>query len=808
VGDYVSQAVPTVAGYLGGGVGQQTLIERWNGTSWNVFSSPNQGPYSYLNAVTCVSASDCWAVGYYIVGAGGAYDTLIEHWDGTSWTIIPSPSPVAVPYDILLNVACASTSDCWAVGYYNPNENLEVPITEHWDGNAWTLNLPPSTSPPYLTQLGGVTCVSKADCWAVGWYATSNSNYTLTLVEHWDGTSWAVVDSPNDAVRPYNDLFSVACDSASDCWAVGLSSFVGLDPRPSPALAEHWDGKSWTIATSPSTTGYNVLDGVTCLSTSNCWAVGSGPIVDDTLAWHWDGISWRIVRSQNVGSSVNQLFGVACLSGSDCLAAGISWSSPGLQSTLAEQYLGTCCPTASGTPSPAPAPPLGPGFSTPTRFASPTPLTPVAGFTAQDAEPSIRVANDGSIYVAAPLGTPAGGCDFWTVQPGGASSSYKGRSDNNIGGGDCDLATSAQLSPLPAGGGKDVVFASSLQGTTGITTTSSSDGGNTFVSNPAGQPIPAVDRMWNAAGAANNPLDFYMTFREPNSGDIVVEHSLDGGLTFTPVSGTPVTTTNSVEGNLAVSSDGQSLYLIYADANAGGQVHLAASHDAGATWHLSVIHDGSDTNQTYDSIFPSIALDPDNSHLYAVYSDGSHIHFASARSDAGPWTEQIVPTLDNTQSNVFPWVVSGKHGQADVVWYGTPDNPETAGSRWNVYFARYTNSIEPVVSRVSTVPNHVGYICMDGLLCSGTTGTTGDRSMLDFFQVADDSNGRAHIAWAMDNPGNANEPTVIMYAEELPQPSSSVAETPWAALLLVPGILSAALVGVGRRRRSGRATIL
>jgi hypothetical protein len=421
----------------------------------------------------------------------------------------------------------------------------------------------------------------------------------------------------------------------------------------------------------------------------------------------------------------------------------------------------------------------------------------------------VRAANDGSVYVVSPIGGPVGGCNFWSVNPGGGSAVYRGRSDNNAGGGDCDLATSAAVSPLPAGGGKDVISANSLQAVevTGanITATSSHDGGKTFVSNPEGQPIVAVDRAWNAAGAASNPLEFYMVYRQlPGTSDMIVLHSIDGGLTFVPVRGTPVLRAGHV-GNIVVSSDGQSLYVVYTNDTSESSVRLAVSHDAGTTWTQRVIHDSGGT-KNYGNIFPSIALDPDNNHLYATYTDGKNIYFASAAADAGPWTEQLVPTLDGTRINVFPWIASSKPGRADLVWYGTPDATQSVTSKWNVYFARYTNSADPALSKVSDSPNHTGFICFTGTGCNGTVGTPGDRSLLDFIQISDGPDGRSHVVWTADNPGNANEPTAIMYAEELPETSTDVPETAVSLLLpLAAAVLFAGAWLVLRRRQQAQS---
>jgi hypothetical protein len=55
----------------------RTLIESWNGTSWSAVPSPSSASGSQLDAVSCVSATVCTSVGSYI-NTSGASRTLIE----------------------------------------------------------------------------------------------------------------------------------------------------------------------------------------------------------------------------------------------------------------------------------------------------------------------------------------------------------------------------------------------------------------------------------------------------------------------------------------------------------------------------------------------------------------------------------------------------------------------------------------------------------------------------------------------------------------------------------------------------------
>jgi hypothetical protein len=358
----------------------QTLIERWDGTSWAIVSSPNTSAtqYNVLSGVTCSSASDCWAVGSYT--QSGINQTLIERWDGTSWTIVPSPNVNPSGHNLLTGVTCVSTSDCWAVGYYHQyiggNLLSGVSIIERWDGTSWAIVDSPNPGPAQRNVLTGVTCVSAGECWVVGHQNVGGSilagegqltgeAVSRPLIERWDGTSWAIVDSPNTTAAQRTVLTAVTCVSAGDCWAVGYrSSGVAETMYPqvrditktigatSQTLVERWDGTSWAVVDSPNTglTQRNLLTGVTCVSVSVCWAVGSynNGTAYQTLIQRWNGTSWAIVSSANATTQDNRINGLTCVSATECWAAGTS-----AQGSLIERWNGS---SWAVVPSPNPNP--------------------------------------------------------------------------------------------------------------------------------------------------------------------------------------------------------------------------------------------------------------------------------------------------------------------------------------------------------------------------------------------------------------------------------------------------------------------
>ncbi|HLJ32215.1 MAG TPA: hypothetical protein VKU38_01120, partial [Ktedonobacteraceae bacterium] len=206
----VSASDVWAVGYQGG----QTLIEQWNGSSWNVISSTGTGQ---LNGVAVVSASDVWAVGT------NNHKTLTEHWNGSSWTVVPSPDSGA---SVLYGLSVVSTSDIWAVG--DGDKTKSKSLIEHWNGTAWKI-VPGANvrSGPNGDVLDAVAAVSSNNVWAVGNYSTGDANFS-PLIEHWNGSKWSVVTGGSSGNS--NGLPGLASVPGSkNLWAVGFYAFNGPD---------------------------------------------------------------------------------------------------------------------------------------------------------------------------------------------------------------------------------------------------------------------------------------------------------------------------------------------------------------------------------------------------------------------------------------------------------------------------------------------------------------------------------------------------------------------------------------------------
>ncbi len=321
----------------GWGVLSQTLIEHWDGTAWSIVSSQDVARAgSFLRGVAALSRTDAWAVGYYEL-AGGEH-TLTEHWDGTAWSIVASPDP-SWGNNVLSGVSGNFSNDVWAVGgSSNTQGTVSRTLTEHWDGTAWVVVSNRNGSHTTAGFLG-VAALSSKDVWAVGLVGTQ-FYYTATLTARWNGRTWRFIDSPSPGPT-INILYAVSGVAQNDVWAVGYS----WDQHAvAHTLALHWDGTGWTLVHSANWgTAGSFLSGVAAVTSTDVWAVGSYTTTpyaaSHTLVEHWDGAAWHRMPSPDPDTS--ELMAVAASSSHDMWAVGDSYAIAGnTYSTLAVHLCG------------------------------------------------------------------------------------------------------------------------------------------------------------------------------------------------------------------------------------------------------------------------------------------------------------------------------------------------------------------------------------------------------------------------------------------------------------------------------------
>jgi hypothetical protein len=291
-----------------------------------------------FTGVAMVSRCEAWGVGSF--SNRDAAQTLVEHWNGAHWKHVKSPNPGGpARADSLAGVAATSRSDAWTVGAYF-NGTAGQTLVEHWSGSRWRVVASPNPGGPHRDALSGVSARSATDAWAVGSF--SNGSALQTLVLHWNGTRWTRVPSPNPGGNSNDDaLTGVAARSPGDAWAVGWF----YNDTGQRTLIEHWDGERWARVHSPNPSSrLDVLTGVTATGPSNAWAVGyvlNDALQQRTLIAHWNGARWIRQRSANRAGprSGDVLNGVAASSRTNAWAVGYSGCC--VYRTLIEHWHGT-----------------------------------------------------------------------------------------------------------------------------------------------------------------------------------------------------------------------------------------------------------------------------------------------------------------------------------------------------------------------------------------------------------------------------------------------------------------------------------
>ena len=296
------------------------LAERWDGRKWTALSTPNPtgAISSQLTSVKCTNATNCIAVGQYNTLATTT-KTLAMRWDGKKWSILNTPNAPGSAISVLSGVACSSSTSCFAVGGYfvsTMDSTNELTLVEQWNGSTWSIVPSPNQPLAVDSSLTGVTCASSTLCFAVGSYDTLL--VTSSLIEQWDGASWSVVSNPNPKGASESQLSSVTCTSTTNCFAVGLGRGT---------LVERWNGALWGIVASPNPAGATgaSLTGVSCPSASHCVAVGIffRQTVVQRLVETWNGAGWSLTGVPlPSGTKLSNLSGISCSNTASCFAVG------------------------------------------------------------------------------------------------------------------------------------------------------------------------------------------------------------------------------------------------------------------------------------------------------------------------------------------------------------------------------------------------------------------------------------------------------------------------------------------------------
>ncbi|GAA2531829.1 hypothetical protein [Winogradskya humida] len=298
--------------------------------------------------ISATAATDVWAV-------GGADDApLTGHFDGTTWTEVPTPAvPDGFTYD-LSAVDGAGVDDAWTVGTADELGQHDQLLAWHYDGRSWSA--PAGAVPPIPdSSLADVDMLTRDDGWAVGHYSTIATRGLRPLVLHYTDGKWSRVINPiGDAISA--DLTAVHALATDDVWAVGTQSRIG---GKQDTIVLHYDGIRWQEITTPIVNPVGesaTLLAVAAISGKDVWAAGKSclTLADDSchaVVLHLTPTGWTIVPTTGLAT---ELTAVLPLAPGDVWIIGYASSKAENEYDLAEHWDGTSFTRDPQLPLPAP----------------------------------------------------------------------------------------------------------------------------------------------------------------------------------------------------------------------------------------------------------------------------------------------------------------------------------------------------------------------------------------------------------------------------------------------------------------------
>jgi len=200
-----------------------TLVEHFDGRTWSVVPSPDPGTSgNHFDAVAAGGPDDVWAVGQRDDAASD--QPLVEHWDGRHWSVVPVGVPGA-----LFDAVTVHNGQVWAAGQTDNATAQGRPLVAHLRDGRWETTV--------LTGIGGaftnLTGIAATDrtVWTVGTFFDPVTGNQHTLVARHDADGWHAVDAPSPGTG--DAVLGAVSAAGADVWA-GFAKTDGRDP-----LVEH-----------------------------------------------------------------------------------------------------------------------------------------------------------------------------------------------------------------------------------------------------------------------------------------------------------------------------------------------------------------------------------------------------------------------------------------------------------------------------------------------------------------------------------------------------------------------------------------
>lgn len=305
-------------GWSSAGRHDLALAAHWDGQRWRRLAIGDGSGSTELKRVSCWSADGCLAVG--TSGPQKSPAAVAEAWDGSTWRLAEPALPAGTTSGQLSGVSCPHPARCMVVGGYTSRRGRKFPLAESWDGHNWRVLRPPSPTRVQGAWFNGITCGGPAACMAIGFYNPGRGTCLCrVLAEAWAGQRWRLLApiTPAGKMRE-SSLHAIACPRAGTCIAVGATGSIGGFTGP---LSESWQSGAWRLIHFPGSYVLGNLTSLSCPAAAHCVAVGSNAM-QSRLAAIWNGTGWHPLHLPATRLSAETFSDVSCATTRICMAVG------------------------------------------------------------------------------------------------------------------------------------------------------------------------------------------------------------------------------------------------------------------------------------------------------------------------------------------------------------------------------------------------------------------------------------------------------------------------------------------------------
>ncbi len=262
------------------------LVTTDGGSTWSAASIPSVN--AYFTSVSCTDTEHCWVTG--ALGIGGTSTIIATADGGSTWATLAWSAPPLPPNSVALigsqlnAITCTTSNDCVAVGQATYSMTVSPPIetqgvisTTDDGGQSWQTQL------VQANNITGISCPIPQECLAVGQNSGNQSVYEITTTN--GGATWTIsslASGSQIAGGHAPDINAISCFDTLHCVAAGV--VFDSDEYETPITASIDGGSTWSNQT-VNPDGAD-LEGVGCVSSTTCWAVGftsSGSVIVHTL---------------------------------------------------------------------------------------------------------------------------------------------------------------------------------------------------------------------------------------------------------------------------------------------------------------------------------------------------------------------------------------------------------------------------------------------------------------------------------------------------------------------------------------------